>query len=53
MCQICKKEGHSTNECLWRYGDDDDDAPADKKVLMVSIQIGMWTQGQQIMSLDS
>jgi hypothetical protein len=53
MCQICKKEGHSTNECWWRYGDDDDDAPADKKVLMVSIQIGMWTQGQQIMSLDS
>ncbi|XP_071676997.1 uncharacterized protein [Lolium perenne] len=32
LCQICKKESHSANECWWRYGDDDDDGtPTDTK----------------------
>jgi hypothetical protein len=31
FCQIFKKEGHSANECWWRYGDDDDDTQKDTK----------------------
>ncbi|KAM0877932.1 hypothetical protein ACQ4PT_035216 [Festuca glaucescens] len=30
FCQICKKEGHSADECWWSYGDDNDDDDTQK-----------------------